>query len=235
LEIADRRGLRVLADAAQAHGARYSGKRIGAMGDAVGWSFYPGKNLGALGDAGAVTTNDPEIADRVRTLRNYGSRIKYVHEERGFNSRLDELQAAILRVKLRHIDEWNARREQQAATYAASLKGLDLVLPVVPEWAKPAWHLFVIRIPNRDALQHALREDGIETLIHYPTPPHLQTAYAGLGYRAGTFPIAERIAGEVLSLPIGPHLTATQQQQVIEALRRHCASAYAPRKIKSST
>jgi dTDP-4-amino-4,6-dideoxygalactose transaminase len=208
LEVARRHGLKVLEDAAQAHGARYKGRRAGSLGDAAAFSFYPGKNLGALGDGGAVTTADQGLAQRLRVLRNYGSAAKYVHDEAGLNSRLDELQAALLRVKLRQLDDWNARRRSVARWYLANLPGLrpGLGLPFVPEWAEPCWHLFVVRTADRDAVQAELRERGIETLIHYPIPPHLQKAYAGLGMPPGSLPVAERLAGEVLSLPMGPHL-----------------------------
>ena len=219
LAIARKHGLRVLEDGAQAHGARYKGKRIGAHGDAVAWSFYPGKNLGALGDAGAVTTNDAEIADRIRVLRNYGSRVKYVNEVQGYNSRLDPLHAAVLRVKLRHLDIWNARRAEVATAYLQGLSGGKLVLPHVPEWAAPAWHLFVVRHPQRDVLQQTLQAADIGTLIHYPIPPHLQNAYGNAGFAAETFPIASRIAKEVLSLPMGPHLCLHDASVVIGAAR----------------
>lgn len=218
LAIARKHGLRVLEDAAQAHGARYKGKRLGAHGDAVAWSFYPGKNLGALGDGGAVTTNDPEVADRVRVLRNYGSRVKYVNEVRGFNSRLDPLQAAVLRVKLKHLDEWNARRAAIADRYNAGLGDFGFVLPSAPDRTNPVWHLYVIRAKGRDALQHHLTDAGIGSLIHYPIPPHLQQAYADLGYQRGDFPIAEAMADEVISLPMGPQLSVAHQDRVITAL-----------------
>ena len=218
LNIARNHDLKVIEDAAQAHGARYKGKRIGAHGDAVAWSFYPGKNLGALGDGGAVTTNDPEIADRIRVLRNYGSRQKYVNEEQGYNSRLDPIQAALLGVKLKYLDEWNARRAAAAARYQAALAGTNLELSTVPEWASPVWHLYVVRTQRREALQRHLTEAGIGSLIHYPIPPHLQEAYASLGFKPGDFPIAEAMASEVLSLPMGPHLTTEQQDMVIAAL-----------------
>lgn len=207
LEIARRHGLRVLEDGAQAHGARYKGKRLGAHGDVVAWSFYPGKNLGALGDGGAVTTNDPVLADRIRVLRNYGSRVKYVNEVRGFNSRLDPLQSAVLRVKLRLLDDWNGRRKRLAAMYLETLDIGALTLPFVPNYADPVWHLFVVRHAKREALQQHLSEAGIGTMIHYPIPPHLQLAYAELGIKPGALPIAEALANEVLSLPIGPHLS----------------------------
>ena len=218
LAIASQHGLRVLEDAAQAHGARYKGRRIGAHGDAVAWSFYPGKNLGALGDGGAVTTNDPDIADRIRVLRNYGSRMKYVNEVQGYNSRLDPIQAAALRVKLQRLDEWNGRRAAIAARYLEGLANSGLVLPQVPEWAEPVWHLFVVRAAQRDALVKRLNEAGVGTLIHYPVPPHLQAAYANLPYESGDFPHAEAMAAEVLSLPIGPHLSEENQRQAIDRL-----------------
>lgn len=207
-EVAQRYGLKVLEDAAQAQGARYKGRRAGSLGAAAGFSFYPAKNLGAFGDGGAVTTNDHALASRVRMLRNYGSAKKYVHEYQGFNSRLDELQAALLRVKLKVLDEWNERRRVIADWYFGHLQELfpDLTLPFVPPWAEPCWHLYVVRTRDRDSLQSQLAARGIGTLIHYPLPPHLQEAYRSLGQSAGSLPLAETIAREVLSLPIGPHL-----------------------------
>jgi dTDP-4-amino-4,6-dideoxygalactose transaminase len=219
LAVASKHGLRVLEDAAQAHGARYKDKRIGGHGDAVAWSFYPGKNLGALGDAGAVTTNNPEIADRLRVLRNYGSRVKYVNEVRGYNSRLDPVQAAALRIKLQYLDEWNSRRAAIALRYTAELADTDLMLPSVPEWAEPAWHLYVVQHVNRDALQKTLQIAGIGTLIHYPIPPHLQQAYAAAGYVSGSFPLAEKMANRVFSLPIGPQLKDASVSGVIAVLK----------------
>ncbi len=218
LDIANRHGLRVLEDAAQAHGARYQGRRVGTLGDSAAWSFYPGKNLGALGDAGAVTTNDDEIADHVRCLRNYGSRTKYVNELRGVNSRLDELQAALLIVKLKHLDEWNDRRRRVAQLYSSGLRDTPLVLPTVPGWALPVWHLFVIRSNRRDDLQLYLRQNGVETLLHYPIPPHLQAAYRDLGLVEGSLPISEAIHREVLSLPMGPHLSNEAVAKVIRVV-----------------
>ncbi len=218
LAIARKHGLRVLEDGAQAHGARYKGQRLGAHGDAVAWSFYPGKNLGAMGDGGAVTTNDAQLADRLRVLRNYGSRVKYVNEVQGYNSRLDPLQAAILRVKLAYLDEWNARRSTIAARYQQGLAGCGLTLPHVPDWADPVWHLYVVQHPQRDALQTALTDAGVGSLIHYPIPPHRQKAYIQARWEKGTFPLAERMADQVLSLPIGPHLPANQAHQVAVAL-----------------
>jgi dTDP-4-amino-4,6-dideoxygalactose transaminase len=219
LALARRYELNVLEDAAQAHGARYKGKRIGGHGDVVAWSFYPGKNLGALGDAGAITTNDAAIADRVRVLRNYGSRVKYVNEVKGWNSRLDPVQAVVLGVKLRHLDEWNARRTAIAARYTAELASAGLVLPTVPEWAEPAWHLYLVQHADRDGLQSTLKEAGIGTQIHYPIPPHLQMAYMDAGYSRGRFPIAESMANQVLSLPMGPQLDDASVTTVIEALK----------------
>ncbi len=220
LGIAQRYGIRVLEDAAQAHGAMYKGRRIGGHGDAVAWSFYPGKNLGAVGDAGAVTSNDPELLDRLRTLRNYGSRTKYVNEVQGYNSRLDPLQAAVLRVKLKHLDAWNARRGVIAAKYLPELEGMGIVAPRPPQWAASVWHLFVIRHRDRDTLQRHLTESGVGTLIHYPIPPHRQQAYANLHRGEDDLPLASKLAKEVLSLPIGPHMDAEQVWPVLDAIRR---------------
>jgi dTDP-4-amino-4,6-dideoxygalactose transaminase len=217
--IAQDHGLKVLEDNAQAHGARYQGRPCGGLGHAAAHSFYPGKNLGAFGEAGAVTTNDPEIAERVRVLRNYGSEIKYHNRYKGFNARMDELQAAFLRVKLRHLDEWNERRRQRARQYLDGLRDCaDVILPFAAPWAEPVWHQFVIRHPARDALQQRLASVGIQTLIHYPIPPHLSEAYADMGGRPGAFPKAEELARTVLSLPIGPHLSQEQATRVIEAI-----------------
>ncbi|MDZ4058350.1 MAG: DegT/DnrJ/EryC1/StrS family aminotransferase [Polynucleobacter sp.] len=216
LVIARKRGLRVLEDGAQAHGAHYKGKRLGAHGDAVAWSFYPGKNLGAMGDGGAVTTNDPVIAERIRILRNYGSRVKYVNEVKGYNSRLDPLQAAVLSVKLRYLDEWNSRRSVIASQYLQGLTSGDIVFPHVPEWANPVWHLFVVRHVQRDLFQHRLTEAGIGVLIHYPIPPHKQRAYRDEGYASDAYPLASSLANEVLSLPIGPAMAMSDVQKVIE-------------------
>ena len=218
-EVARRHGLHVLDDAAQAHGARYKGRRVGGLADITAWSFYPGKNLGAFGDAGGVTADDDALVDRVRVLRNYGSRVKYVNEVQGYNSRLDELNAAVLAVKLAALDEWNARRARQAALYAEALGDLPIVLPFVPSWAEPAWHLYVVRVRDRQAVQAELARRGVGIMIHYPIPPHRQQAYAGMGFAAGDFPIASTMADEVLSLPIGPHLSHAEQEHVIEALR----------------
>lgn len=216
LAIARKHGLRVLEDGAQAHGARYKGQRIGAHGDAVAWSFYPGKNLGAMGDGGAVTTNDAQLADRIRVLRNYGSRVKYVNEVQGYNSRLDPLQAAILRVKLAHLDDWNNRRRTIAQQYQQGLAACGLRLPQVPDWAEAVWHLYVVQYPQRDALQKTLADNGVGSLIHYPIPPHLQQAYSTAGWDKAGFPLAEGMANEALSLPMGPHLHSDQVEEVIK-------------------
>ena len=217
-DIASRRGLRVLEDAAQAHGARVRGRRVGGR-DVVAWSFYPSKNLGALGDGGAITTDDAAVAETVRVLRNYGSRVKYLNERRGYNSRLDELQAAVLRAKLPHLDAWNGRRADQARRYAGELATTELTLPCAPTWADPVWHLYVVRLPQRTALRDHLAASRIGTMIHYPVPPHRQPAYADLGFPATALPIAQAMASEVLSLPLGPHLSGTQQTEVIDAIR----------------
>ncbi|MEO7916646.1 MAG: DegT/DnrJ/EryC1/StrS family aminotransferase [Dokdonella sp.] len=219
LALAKKHGLRVLEDGAQAHGARYKGQRIGGHGDAVAWSFYPGKNLGAFGDAGAVTTNDDALADRLHVLRNYGSRIKYVNDVQGWNSRMDPLQAAMLRVKLPHLDAWNARRQAIAGRYFDELQSCAVGLPNVPQWAEPAWHLFVVRLQERDATQVRLANAGVATLIHYPIPPHQQAAYAAMGLNVDAFPLANQLADEVLSLPIGPHQSDEQTAGIMRAIR----------------
>lgn len=220
-KIADRHGLKVLEDAAQSQGARCEDKVAGALGDAAAHSFYPTKNLGAFGDAGAVTTDDGELATQIRSLRNYGSHQRYYHEIQGINSRLDELQAAFLRVKLRHLDAWNSRRKIVAETYLhalADLNGRQLKLPQVLANVAPVWHLFVIRTSERDRLQKQLATAGVSTLIHYPIPPHLSGAYQSLGYARGDFPIAEQLADSVLSLPIGPHLSRSETESVASAV-----------------
>ena len=219
LDIAQRHGLRVIEDAAQAHGARYKGKRIGAHGDIVCWSFYPGKNLGALGDAGAITTNDAALAEHVALLRNYGSRQKYLNEEPGVNSRLDPIQAAVLRVKLGVLDEWTERRRAVASAYTLGLAESGLILPHVPDWAEPAWHLYVVRTPDRSRLQGRITKAGIGTLIHYPIPPHMQKAYADMEILPDAFPLARDLASEVISLPMGPQLGLDQVQDIVNALK----------------
>ncbi len=219
LTLARAHGIFVIEDAAQAHGARYFGRRIGAHGDVVCWSFYPGKNLGAFGDGGAVTTNSPILADKIRVLRNYGSRVKYQNEVAGVNSRLDPIQAAVLRVKLAHLDAWTERRRALAAQYSLALRDIGLTLPHVPDWAEPAWHLYVIRTNNRDALQARLMEAGVSTLIHYPIPPHMQVAYQDARIDTERLPIARELAATVLSLPMGPHLSELDLNATVSAIR----------------
>lgn len=224
MAIAQRHGLKVVEDGAQAHGALYHGRRAGALGHAAAFSFYPGKNLGALGDGGAITTDDDELAQQLRTLRNYGSQKKYHNEVIGFNSRLDELQAAILSVKLPALDGQNARRAALAALYTEHLAGIPgLLLPAVQAGTTPVWHLYVVRHAQRDALAAALAATGIGTLVHYPIAPHRQAAYATMGLGDGAFPIAEAIHREVLSLPMGPTLSDADAIEVARALR--CAVA----------
>jgi dTDP-3-amino-3,4,6-trideoxy-alpha-D-glucose transaminase len=223
--IAAKHGLFVLEDAAQSHGALCNGRAAGALGHAAGVSFYPSKNLGAMADAGAVTTHDDALADKLRHLRNYGSKVRYQNDYLGLNSRLSELQAAFLRAKLPKLAEWNARRKAQAASYVARLRGVgDLVLPHVPAWAEPVWHLFVVRTARREALQQHLAAEGVGTQIHYPTPPHRSRAYADAGWKHGDFPLAEKFADEVLSLPIGPHLTPAQIEHVGDSVGRFFAA-----------
>lgn len=215
LFIARKHGLLVLEDAAQAHGARYKHKRIGAHGDAVAWSFYPGKNLGAMGDGGVVTTNNQNIAEHISMLRNYGSREKYVHEVKGVNSRLDPIQAAILSVKLKYLDDDINRRREIAYRYLNGIKNPHIQLPVAPETEEHVWHLFVVRATRRSLLQEHLAINGVETMIHYPTPPHRQAAYNEM--ETIPLPLADRLHNEVLSLPMGPFLDADEIEHVISA------------------
>lgn len=219
--IASRHGLALIEDAAQCVGARYHGKRIGSHGDVVCWSFYPGKNLGALGDGGAVTTNDSALANKIRKLGNYGSEQKYVHDIRGINSRLDPIQAAILNVKLIHLDNWNSRRSKIVDCYFEGLADLEqITLPHVPQWVEPVWHLFVIRSNRRKDLQTHLSNAGIGTLIHYPIPPHRQVAYQ-TGWRPrGPLPIADRLSHEVLSLPLWPQMPQESVERVVSEIRK---------------
>jgi dTDP-4-amino-4,6-dideoxygalactose transaminase len=216
--VAKKNSLLIVEDAAQAHGAAWRARRAGSLGHAAAWSFYPTKNLGAHGDAGAVTTDDPMLAERIRSLRSYGWRTRYSSAERGYNSRLDELQAAILRAKLPALDIWNGRRRSVAATYLASLGPSEIALPTVADDAYPSWHLFVVRSTERDELRHHLAELGVQTLVHYPVAPHRQPAFEALGYLPGSLPVAEALADEVVSLPIGPHLPDTAVDQVVEAV-----------------
>jgi dTDP-4-amino-4,6-dideoxygalactose transaminase len=221
MAVAEKHGLKVVEDVAQAQGSRVRGRRAGSLGHAGAHSFFPTKNIGAFGDGGGVTTDDPALADRLRVLRNYGSRVKYVNIERGYNSRLDELQAALLRVKLKVLDAWNDRRRRIAARYDDKLAGIaGLGLPRAPQWAEPVWHLYVVRTPRRAELIKALDQAGIGSLIHYPIPPHLQQAYADLGQEKGAYPLAERLADAVLSLPMGPHLPESAVDKVAQVVRK---------------
>lgn len=218
LEIARKHDLAVLEDCAQAHGARYRGRPVGSFGAAAAFSFYPTKNLGAFGDGGALVTGDSRLAERVRLLRQYGWEQRYVSSLKGFNSRLDELQAAILRVKLRHLDEWNRRRQALAALYDANLPGGDLLPPARPQEAVHVYHQYVVRHPARERLREYLLGRGVQTQVHYPLPVHLQPAYTDLGYRRGDLPVSEMAAEQVLSLPIYPELDDDSVRTVCEVL-----------------
>lgn len=218
MEIAQSGDLLVVEDAAQAHGARLKGRRVGSLGHVACFSFYPSKNLGAYGDAGAVVSNDAELIERVRRLRNHGRTEKYVHEREGVNSRLDNLQAAVLRVKLRHLDDWNAARRRVASQYTELLAGLPVVAPVPPAASEPVWHLFVVRAQARDRLQKALQSKGVSTGIHYPVPLHLQPAYRQRGLQHGPLPVTETLASEILSLPMFPEMTLEMVQYVADCV-----------------
>ncbi|MFX1695343.1 DegT/DnrJ/EryC1/StrS family aminotransferase [Paraburkholderia sp. A1RO-1] len=218
-EIARRRSLKIVEDAAQAHGALYDGQRAGSLGDAAAFSFYPGKNLGALGDGGAVVTSDAELAERVRMLANYGSRVKYVHDVSGYNSRLDELQAAFLRVKLPYVDEWNAHRRQLADRYLVRMRDEAIGLPAVIDNVSPVWHLFVVRVKERERVMRALQESGVGVQIHYPIPPMQSGAYRDQYRAMQPCVIADTLSREVLSLPIGPHLSMAQVDSVCDLLQ----------------
>ncbi len=212
-------GLAVVEDAAQAHGAHQNGTRAGSWSRAAGFSFYPGKNLGAYGDGGAVVTDEPEVAAALDALRNHGSRSRYEHPTLGFNSRLDTLQAVVLLAKLARLDDWNAARRRAAARYDELLRGMaDVTLPSTLPGNEHVWHLYVVRVPERDRCLSELQAAGVPAAIHYPTPLHLTGAFANLGYGPGDFPVAERAANEILSLPMHPHLTTEQQGRVAEAL-----------------
>ena len=216
--IAARYELKVVEDGAQGHGALYKGRRAGSLGDAAGFSFYPGKNLGAFGDGGAVVTSDQDLVKKIKALRNYGSQIKYHNEVKGYNSRLDEMQAAFLRVKLGKLDDWNERRRSLAERYLQYLDPDYYTLPVVPEWAEPVWHIFAVRSTRRDVVLQHLADRGIGAMIHYPVPPHLQPAYAELKIGPGAYPISEMIHRQVFSLPLWPQMSLAQQDYVIEIL-----------------
>lgn len=217
-EIAAQYDLAVLEDACQAHGATYKGRRAGSLGHAAAFSFYPGKNLGAYGDGGAIVTNDAALARQLRAMRNYGQQAKYVHWTKGFNCRLDTLQAAILRVKLRYLDHWNARRSDHARSYGELLAASSITLPGVPGSMQSSWHLYVVRSPFRDSVRAHLDARGVATGMHYPTPIHMQKAYADAGYRMGDFPITERLANEVMSLPMYPELDHASLERIADAV-----------------
>jgi dTDP-4-amino-4,6-dideoxygalactose transaminase len=222
-EMASTYGLKIIEDSAQTHGGMYTDLYAGNLGSAAGFSFYPGKNLGAFGDAGAIVTNDSDLAERVRVMRNYGSQKKYYNEVKGYNSRLDPLQAAFLRVKLKYLDEWNKRRERIAEYYLQNLRDIpELVLPAIAPDSKHVWHIFTIRHPKRNLLQQFLAEQGIGTLIHYPVPPHLSDAYKELGYQEGAFPLTESISNTILSIPIGPHLGLEEASFIVEKIKEFC-------------
>jgi dTDP-4-amino-4,6-dideoxygalactose transaminase len=218
LEVVRPRGIKLLEDCAQAHGARYKGRRVGGLADAAAFSFYPTKNLGAYGDGGCITTNDDETADRARMLRGYGWRQRYLSESHGFNSRLDEMQAAVLRVKLRHLDAANDERRRRAALYDEALRGI--AVPVVAAWAEPVYHLYVVEVDGRDELRAALNAAGVGTDVHYPLPSHLQPACADLGMGRGALPVTEELAGRILSLPMYPELPIEHVERVAEIVSR---------------
>ncbi|MGQ9647382.1 MAG: DegT/DnrJ/EryC1/StrS family aminotransferase [Thermodesulfobacteriota bacterium] len=219
LSIARVHQLYVIEDCAQSHGAAWGDKKSGAIGDIAAFSFYPTKNLGAFGDGGMVLTNNPELAERVRLLREYGWRQRYVSEISGLNSRLDELQAAVLRVKLKYLEQWNEDRRRKASIYTKLLESAEIVCPIEREPVRHVYHLYVIRTKKRDSLQAFLKEHGVGTLIHYPTPIHLQNAYKKLGYHKGDLPVTEKCAEEVLSLPFYPELTTEEMKQVQEQIK----------------
>lgn len=225
LELARQHGLVVIEDACQAHGATYKGRRVGSIGHAAAFSFYPAKNLGAFGDGGMAVTNDERIADSLRMLRNYGQREKYHHELQGYNRRLDTLQAAALRIKLRYLDEWNGARDRHAEQYTELLADSTAVTPVVAPYATSVWHLYVVRVRDRDALASHLKKQGIATGIHYPVPVHLQPAYRHLSYKEGDFPISERYAKEILSLPMYAELSSGAVAYVVDAVKSFASDA----------
>ncbi|HMP72732.1 MAG TPA: DegT/DnrJ/EryC1/StrS family aminotransferase [Kiritimatiellia bacterium] len=225
MDVARKHGLKVIEDASQAHGARYKGKRVGSFGDISAFSLYPGKNLGAYGDGGVITTNDPNLAESMSVLRNYGSKVKYYHLMKGENSRLDTLQAVVCGVKLKYLDEGNQKRRANAARYSSNLSGLsDVITPITHPDVEHVFHLYVIRIKDREALMKHLQSKGVPTIIHYPIPIHLQDAYAGEGWSKGDFPITEAYADEILSLPMFPELTEKQIDYVTRCIQEHYES-----------
>lgn len=219
-EVAKKYGLKVIEDSAQAHGTLYKGRKTGGLGDASGCSLYPGKNLGAIGDAGVVTTNDKELADKIRILRNYGSDRKYHNLYKGVNSRLDELQAGLLRVKLKYLDKWNNDRKRIAKMYLEGINNSKIILPFVPDYTEPNWHLFIVRTKKRDNFKKYLEKNNIESLIHYPIPMHLQIAYGDLKFKEGDFPVAEKIANEVLSLPMWYGMNDEEMEYIIDTINK---------------
>lgn len=230
-EIAAEHGLAVLEDACQAHGARYKGKRTGSLGHAAAFSFYPGKNLGAYGDGGAIVTDDGALATQLRSMRNYGQKAKYVHSNKGYNRRLDTIQAAILRVKLRYLDGWNALRNRHSQAYSELLWGASVGLPHRWEGLESAWHLYVVRSPFRDQMKAHLAARGIASGLHYPTPIHLQAAYADAGYRKGDFPVTERLSEQILSLPMYPELDRGSLERIAEAVLSTPGVKHAPLQV----
>ena len=216
--IAKKHNLKIIEDAAQAHGTLYKERKTGGLGDAAGFSFYPGKNLGALGDGGIIVTNDKKLEDKIRAIGNYGSEKKYHHLYKGTNSRLDEIQAGILRIKLKYLDKWNLERKRIADFYLQEIKNKNITKPLIADYSDPVWHLFIVRTEERDRLQKYLEEHGIQTLIHYPIPIHLQEAYKDMGWNMGDFPIAEKLSKEILSLPMWPGMTEKQIKHVVNTL-----------------
>ena len=219
LSIAARRGIPVVEDAAQSHGARYKGRRCGQFGCMTGFSFYPGKNLGAYGEGGALVTDDDNFAARAKSLREHGSRTRYYHDEVGYNYRMDSFQGAVLGIKLKRLDAWSAARQARAKRYDELLAGTGIGLPVFPADSESVWHCYVVEVANRDAVRQKLADAGIDSAIHYPVPVHLQKAYAGLGHKRGDFPVSESLADRCLSLPIYPELTDAEQDAVVAALK----------------
>lgn len=218
--IAKKHGIKVVEDAAQAHGSRYKSRRAGSLGDAACFSFYPTKSLGACGDAGMIVTSDKNVYEKALMLRDYGRKGRYEHKIKGTNSRLDTIQAVVLNAKLKHLDKWNAMRAQNAAHYAELLKSVKgVIVPTLKSDRTHVYQTYAVRVPNRDQVVEKMKEKGVNVLIHYPIPLHLQEAYAELGYKAGDFPVAEKVAGEIMSLPMFPHLVKEQVEKVVEALK----------------
>jgi dTDP-4-amino-4,6-dideoxygalactose transaminase len=223
MAIAKAHNLKVIEDGAQAHGASWHGKRVGVLGDVTCFSFYPGKNLGAYGDGGAIVSNDQELIKKAKMIANHGRLEKYTHEMEGVNSRLDGLQAAVLRVKLPYLDKWNSERRRVAARYMDKLQGSQVILPTIRPEANPVWHLFVVRVKNRDAFQSFMRKKGISTGIHYPIPLHQQQAYSYMQMPSGSLPVTERVAAEIVSLPMYPELTDSMVDEVVSAILAYTA------------